>query len=805
MYVKLKSSFQIISLPDDFLTLKEVTEETVEFDVKYLFDQEKGIKQNATKISIDISKTLPPNSANSKISLDLYKSILTTHRDHVESLIDYQNKSVIKSQNSDPTTSVDNELVHLFNKGYNLNQLPQAKKRQLKVIPSSKKTNNIEPIHVQHDIGEYYNGERQLAEEILFRGLDPSDSYQLNDLGLSIEEAYEGIHAQSPVVFKNEDEKLLYKYKNLAFLKPISTINPGEPGKVIDTNPSTDEFVVASVQETVSLLPIIEPVKFNYNSDDQDKLYLIIKVSDVNDVTIQTIIRTFNPKDYIKFYSIPTIPPFVKTSGYRNKTHALLAVKQLDKKAKSVKIYKRVYNNHSLEDSPFTFVNELNISVEDGWKYIPLEISLGNTILYRVLSIGSNGSIGSGYSTVVLKPTQRDNNIKRVVAITTPLLNGVQIQVKHLPSDCVSFQLLREDTTFNKNSKEEISSPIYVETSDPNKEYSIEDNSVKRNHIYRYYCRIYRKNGSQFERLVTFYEHFPLIENLVDTKLINVRAQLTDLGYDVKFTIETAVVNTNLDQYKLLLERQGLYSLFNNDVLTARDQLGKLIAHNIRRVDLTTGAIEDFGTVTNTEFSDLAARSIAGVSNLTIGHKYRYVVTALLRAPETMLDTFIKTSKDTITGRNYRFSPFKFLHPIVSTYGNIVTNNSLKSHYSSDPMMFGFIGNYASTDVTLDIQLPNVTNLTCEKFGSNIDVLKWTIRGSSSDIDHFQILAEYGGKTTIIGRAICLPDLQNFQFIRNLNNFNTNVDIRYYVLPIYHDFTRGAPILASSIQRGIDQ
>jgi hypothetical protein len=311
MYVKLKSSFQIISLPDDFLTLKEVTEETVEFDVKYLFDQEKGIKQNATKISIDISKTLPPNSANSKISLDLYKSILTTHRDHVESLIDYQNKSVIKSQNSDPTTSVDNELVHLFNKGYNLNQLPQAKKRQLKVIPSSKKTNNIEPIHVQHDIGEYYNGERQLAEEILFRGLDPSDSYQLNDLGLSIEEAYEGIHAQSPVVFKNEDEKLLYKYKNLAFLKPISTINPGEPGKVIDTNPSTDEFVVASVQETVSLLPIIEPVKFNYNSDDQDKLYLIIKVSDVNDVTIQTIIRTFNPKDYIKFYSIPTIPPFV--------------------------------------------------------------------------------------------------------------------------------------------------------------------------------------------------------------------------------------------------------------------------------------------------------------------------------------------------------------------------------------------------------------------------------------------------------------------------------------------------------------
>lgn len=807
MYVKLKSSFQIVTLPDDFLTLTEATDETLEFDVKYLFDQEQGVKQNATKITLDVSKTLPPPSTITARapSSRLAKSILTAFRTHVEELRTFQTRSLIKSMPSDPTTSLSNEIVHLFTKGYSLDQLPQARKRLFKAVPTANAPNALKPIHVQHDVGEQYNGERQLAEDILALGVDPSESYLQNDLGLSVQEAHIGIHRKSPVVFETRDQKLLYRYKNLPSLRPIASTDPGAAGEVIDHDAPVDQFVVVATQETVKSLPVVEPIKFNFNSSDPDKLYLTVKVSDVNGVVIQIITRTFNPRDYIKFHSIPTIPPFAKTTGYGSKTHALLAIRQRDKKASSIKVYRRVYDHHTLEDQPYTFVNEFDLSISEGWKYIPLEVSLGNTFIYRVVAAGKDGSIGSGYETVVLKPTMKDSNIKRVVVTTTPLLNGVELDITHLPSDCVSFQILREDTTTLKKTLEVVSTPTYIESSDPNKVYTLNDTAVKRGHVYRYYCKLYRKNGSHFQRLVTLYEHFPLVENLVDTKLIDVRTQLTDLGYDVKFTIQTVVVNTDLDQYKLLLQRQGLYDLFTSDVEDARDQLGKLIAHNVRRVDLTTGAVEDFGTITTTSFSDLTARGVAGVSDLVSGRKYRYIVTALLRAPETMLDTFVKTSTDSTTGRNFQFSPFKFLHPVVTAHGSLVSNSSLRSHYSADPMTFGFIGNYTSADVALDTQFPTVTNLTREKFGSDVDVLKWMLRGSASDVDHFQILVEYGGKRTIVGRAICLPDAQSFQHVRGLHSFEMDVDLRYYVLPIFHDFTRGSAVQASNVQKGTDQ
>lgn len=806
MYIRLKSSFQIVTLPDDFLTLKEINEDTLEFSVKYLFDQEQGIKQNATKITIDISKTLPPSStitANSNGN-GLAKSILTSRRKHVESLRSFQLNSLVKSKNSDPTSSVSNEIVHLFSKGYTLDQLPQARKRQFKMVPASSSPNAIKALHVQHDVGEQFNGERQLAEEILMLGVDPSESYEQNDLGLSIHEAHVGIHKKSPVIL-DRNQKLLYRYKNLPSLKPIATSNPGEPGDVIDNNTSNDQYVLISTQEVVKSLPVTESVKFNFNNSDPDNLYLTVKVFDIYDIAIQTITRIFNPKDYIKFKSIPIIPPLAKTTGYGSKTHALLAIKQRDNNAKSVKIYRRIYDHHTLEEQPYSFVNEFNVTTIDGWKYVPLEISLGNTFIYRIVAVGKDGSIGSGFETVVLKPTKRDSNIKRAVVTTTPLLNGVQLDVTHLPSDCISFQILREDTTTNKNVLNNVGSSVYVQTSDPKKVYSIQDTEVKKGHVYRYYCRVYRRNGSQFQRLVTFYEHFPLIENLVDTKLVNIRTQLTDLGYDVKFTIQTTVVNTEIDQYKLLLERQGLYELFTTDVAGARDQLGKLIAHNVKRIDLTTGVIEDFGTVTSTEFSDLAARGIAGVSDPVSKHKYRYAVTALLRSPETMLDTFVKTATDKITGRSFSFSPFKFLHPIVSNHGNLVSNSSIRSHYASDPMSFGFIGNHVSADVALDTQLPNVVNLSREKFGLDTDVLKWTLRGSSKDVDHFQILVEHSGKRAIVGKIICLPDTQSFQFIRRVHTLEVDADLRYYVLPVFHDFTRGTSVMASNVQKDIEK
>lgn len=798
MYIRLNSSYNIVSLTDDFLTLKKYENDIFEFEVKYLFSQELGIKQNATNIKIEIANSIPPltNTAPGLSNEKLVKSILTNRRTHSEAVTNYNKQSLLLSTKSDPTTVVSNEVVHLFNQGYSIDQIPQLRKTHLKVVDSSK--TNIKSLNFQHDVGELNNDEIQLSEQLLLSGVDPSDSYTQNELGITIKEAYSGTNKKSPTVFESKEQKLLYQYKNNAFLKPIIQLGPGEIGEIINEQKDKSKLSISTSQEPITDVEVVKNVSFRYASAASDRLYLTIRVLDINNVTIQMVTREFSPKEYIKFNSIPVISPSVKTSGYKNKSHALLAIKQNDVKAKSVKIYKRTYDHNTLEVNSYQFINEVNLKYTDGWKYIPVQNSLGNTTIYRVVAIGDDGTVGSGFETIVLKPILKNSNIKRACVTTKPSLNGVVISVNHLPSDCVSIQLMREDITVNKKQIEKISTPIYLNSSDPNSEYTLEDKTVKKDHIYNYYCRLYRKNGSFFDKLVCMYEHYPLLENLVDTQLIDARVIESDLGYDAQFKIETKVVSTDVDKYKILLERQGMYDLFTDDIKNAREQLGKLIAHSVSRVDLTTGQIENFGTTTNLEFSDLELRKISGVSDPVPGRKYRYIVTALLRAPETMLENFIKTTKDSTTGRNYQYSPFKFLHPVVSKTGNLISNNSLKTNYSKDPMSFGYIGNYASIDIALDKNLSSVKNVVRENFGSNIDVLKWSIVGSSRDIDHFQIIKEYDGIKKIVGRFMSIPDVSNYQFVAKVDTLEVGLDVIYEILPVYHDFTRGNSVQASN-------
>ncbi len=803
MYVRLNSSYQIVTLPDDFLTLKNINGDELTFELKYKFDQEIGIKQNTTSVRVEIAKEQPPSLASVPMndSLDP-QSIVQFKNLHAENIKKYFNESVIATIASDPTKNISNEVVPLFNQGYVSDQIPQLSKTALVPVRRTGKeglfNDTVAPIHAQHDLAITNETQQQVAETILLRGRDPSSAYDVNDLGLSLAEAHNGTMRRSPAIFNDETEKALYTYKNLSNLKTTDQKYPGEAGVIIDNDVTPDAYTLQRKRVNSRYVDVKNIIKFVISTKNPDKLVLMLNVRDSAGVTIQQLSRTFYPREYIKYYSIPSQPPIVKMSARSNKTYAMLAIKQVDPVAAHVRVYKRVYDHYNISDEPYSFVGEFDLTLSQGWKQIPVEISLGNTTIYRVVPTNELGIVGSDFASVVVKPQLLNSTIKRVVMTTKPQTNGVLLEITKLPSDAVSFQIMREDVTLDIGTLVFIETPNRVETADPNRVYTVLDTSVKFNHVYAYYCRIFRRNGSHEDRLTTHYEHIPLVENIVETRLVDATSTLTSNGYDVQFTITTTVLKTRLDQVKQLLEKQGLYSLFANDVTDVREQLGKLVSHNVRRVDLTTGDVEDFGTVNDEKFSDLGLRNVAGVSELKQGRKYRYIVTPLLRAPETLLESYVKSATDVGTSRLYTYKPFKFLHPIVAQRGNIVTPSSIRKNYSKDPMTFGDLGAYTTLEIALDKEKSSIMTAVREKKGSDVDILTWVLKGTSKDVDHFQIIAEHGGKRSIIGKSTCVPEIDNFVYVRHLEPTEVGLDIRYYVCPVYHDFTRGIEILVSN-------
>lgn len=794
MYVKLKKNVNVVSLPDSYVELVSYENDNLTLDLTYNYDQEIGIKNNVTKVTVEIAKALRPKTAPSQTRsiVNPILKIQSIRQEHLSAIVKHNYQDVLSKKVSDPTKKLDNTVVHKLTQGYTALQLPQLSRlvKKTSVTSNSDAVQGVKNLLVQHDVGESTTDARKLGEQLITKGVDPSESYSVNQLGITTKEALEGTNKASLSNLSTPQQSLMYKYKNSTTLRPITQDSPGSAGQTIVKQ---DELVTVTTFERVvaSQANVTERVAFDYKWSDEDKLYLTIRAVDRNGVTTQLVERTIAPKSYIKLHATPVKAPIAKTTGYARKSHALLSVKQTDQQAKKVLVYKRVYDHHTANHGDYSLVAEFDLTTSDGYKYIPVQNSIGNTTIYRVVAVGEYDAVGTDFATVVVKPSERSSKVKRVTGVVTPTANGVDLEVSNIPADCVSFSLLREDVTTHKGKLLQVQSQTVV---DDSASYVVQDTTLKKSHSYRYYCDLYDRSGSKQRRSVASYKHTPLEDAFVNTRIVDAKTSILGNQYDVTFLLNTEVVSSNVDRYKQMLENQGQFDFFQNELTDTRDKLRSLVAHAVTRIDLTTGEVEDFGTITDEEFSDLKHGKIAGVSMPKIGRRYRYVVNALLRNTETLLEDFVKTKKDAVTSREYQFKPSKFLHPLALTEGNLTSPASLRVHHTSDPMYFGAVGNYTTADVSLEKDVPVIANVTLERFGKKAK-LSWTLYDVTDQIDHFQVLQSIDGVPTVIGKCFCVTDVRTYQHV--LYTADAGV-ARYSVKPVYKDFALGELVDASN-------
>lgn len=752
---KKQSGKKMLSLDgNDFATLLSYKNRRSEYEFTYSIDTSLALERGAKHVEVTVEPVNPtrPPSLFGLDSLTKKPSPVLISQG-IQKLASVQKD--VKNNNinnikalaiSDFTVKVKNDNI------FSPSRITQFKLAQRDGLDQQ---NEIEPIlqaSVQKEIDEVEDSFRSLAlRSILENKEDPSNI--INDYIVGTRRGIEGIisKAQNPSKFR------------FASLKRLSDkIVRSDAPRTSDKVSSTVVVPIYSKEDTkfstLSKKVILEPGVL----DDTGEFTVHFKVISISGVVLERVKRKVEHGQNVRIIQTPSIPPTlsVTTLPARN----FLTITQNDPLAKSVDLYrKEMKRTQRVEDQNYVFVANIPVTKEGG--SVPYEDGIGNAsdIIYRAIPKGIQSQSGLVFTNKVAKkynfglPRERTNKFLYAGIIPQSIEGGVKIEVVSVPPGVSGIKLLSRDITNNEKTYTNVLSAfdresiIYV-TEAP-QSYFFLDSASKDFHVIEYTLVLLYKNGDEeLSTNVEYYKNIPFSFGVVDTVVSQPRIFQTTNGVDVQFSIDSSITKSNISVLKQLLEEQGQSTLFLDELENEKDSLDELIAHQVRRVDLSTGKSVVFKTLIGKNFSDERNRVIDSIEPLRAGRSYRYVVSVMLRTPETLFENNIKTITNSAS-ISVSYLPQNFRHPVTQRFGNLVSKQSLLRNYSEDQMEFGIVGNFVAQDVTIDISKPKAFNAKVVRFNNKINIVRWNVSGEKNLIDHFLIVLEKMGDREIIGKV----------------------------------------------------
>jgi hypothetical protein len=823
MYFKTLNN-STLKVNEDYAHLNSIAENgDLDFTFYYDINQRIAIENSAIKVNVTvytkITQLKPLLETTQLGAIDTTKivgNILTRVKD-ARAAIQQQQQLTIASKVSDITSKISNDTIgDLTNK----RSSTRFTKTKLKSVQASelKDSADIKPILTQvahqfinvdvQNSSSFEEGQKNLMLDMIVRqGVDPSSVVDLMDRSISNADALSGISRKS----KQQE------YKNNPLTKLLnSQLLPPELSDIPRTteNVSNDSFidVAQSVYNEIIEVPvsITIPEKNTKTADGKQGVNIFVKfelISSKTGLTIDTTIKQLDVARHVQMFLTPKRAPLVSITTSDIASQVNLEVKQLDKNATQVDVYRKTINRASIEDLQYSIVGSYQLKNVNQSLLIQTDKPSSSTYVYRIIPTNDSGTQCSEFTNCVVRPTSY-KEIKTLSLVATPIELGIKLEAQKIPYNVVSIEFVVRNLTAHQKIFTNVGNDIFlIDDSIRNLDYiSVIDNNALPGNVYEYAARLIYKSGINEYAGCAVVEAATQTPGKVDTKIKDLLIQsVNDNGIDtvdVTFNIETTIVDTDLDIVKGLLIKQDMYELFKGDVEREREFLKSLIAHNVQRVNLTTGLRENFGTVVNGQFSDLQLRKNQAIIPLNLTHKYRYEVTVLLRASETMFETLVKDRIDPVTKKSYSFKPAKSLHPVTLDRGMIVSFAGLKIRYSKDQLSFGTIGSIETIDVTFDKQQTTITNATAQVFDKFMNVITWKVEGSISNVDHFIIMKEVNGVRSIVGKAHSEFLHGNCTYTHVITRHDVGV-YKYVILPIFNDYNVGIP--ASTNQVSIEK
>lgn len=672
---------------------------------------------------------------------------------------------IITTSKVDLTSKVDNSMITSIKNG---------SETSAKILEVSSVTKEISTASQASQAQRIY-----ASANVLQAGIDPADANKLTTLAIPAKHVLHGMTTLARISENSEIKRLTFVPKS-------------SQGKITGRQKLT-----RSTGRSISGFFDI-PVEM---MSEHRYFYIVGKlISNVGMVVASTVAKIDHVAALQAFYT-PASAPVVRISS-TGQGHVNFEISQIDQKTDKIAIYRRDVKHVTIDalDSNYMKVIELDHFQAGHTKYSDRNTSRNITI-YRFVPIGKLGATASDFSSVVYRPP--NEHIKTgprrpifwaLTIVPQNVDSGIGLRISSFPPSARSIGIVRRDLTLfeTKFSFLGVADPV-VRIDDPHSEIVVTDTITKFDHIYEYGCVIYTKDGSEHQPVTTTVIK-RVVRNNTGIKLTIDDVNVDDTGFvpDVKFSLRSATQDSVLSTTIANLQSLGLSDVYSAEIEASKSSLSDMITHNVQRIDMSTGEVADFGTITESTFSDVSSRTNSVVQDMVPGRKYRYVVTTQFRSTDTLLDSRI-VEKTSEFGIKYSYSPKKFMNPITLRTGTLLPNDGSSVHHPEDEFRLGSLGN--ETYIEVSVQETGKTQLQASSaIKSGRRVLSLSAISRPEEHDYFEIFEITPDSTRTIGR-VQSTGMTSYDFV-----IPDDVSGQMVVMPIMKNFTQGSYVLIDSEQ-----
>ena len=822
MYFRYQQTANLLTVDDDYADLVNVDDNgNLHFTFTYTVNPGNALNHGSHIVNVEVlSRYVQPvpllgTTQRGMVDTQALINNIRSLMPHAKQAAKQRAAYVLAHHASNVLNYVNNEVIQQLLARVDPSTIQQLNKSELQVVQASdvKQANDTQPLLQRvsmslliPDVSQQLSGSvsvvaKELAQDMISRqGLDPSYITQLTPRSSSENQTHQGLsNTQRALELITDPATQLL---NFHLFPPTSEVPPLTTDDVSDTELVQVLQIVTNDTVEISVPVTIPASKLSLEGTNLTNAFVQFDlVNAETNEPIDSIIKTLNIAREMQVYNTPVQPPILKGTVTPNSTYGTLQIKQADTGATSVRVYKKVLWAALQDVDGYSLIGTYPLLATQEALQIRVDVPMSSAAIYRAIPVGNQDALGFEFSNFVLRPPHY-TPLRSVALVGLQVDQGVQLEARSLPQRCVAVQFLR----WNMATFQNVACPTFVNgdvvfIDDAARQadlVTVIDTDVQVENIYRYVTRLIYNDGDTEDFGEVLLEFVQPAPGRVTTTITNLVVTHNTVP-DVSFIINTVTTDTDMDAIKKMLINQDLLQYFQGDIATQRDQLSDLIAHTVDRVDLTTGTRETFGTVTDNNFVDSTLRQSQAVSALQYGHNYRYEIYPLLRAPETMFDSFVKSAVDPTTNKPYSFSPAKFLHPLaLGSQGIIVTSDGAQRIYGKGSMAFGVVGSITTVEASFDNDTAKVINPVVTPFNRSLNIITWQVQGDIAQVDHFLLMKTVNGVRTTLGKAHSEFPYGACQYFHQLQKQDDGA-LSYVIIPVMNDYQVGPTATTNTV------
>jgi len=520
----------------------------------------------------------------------------------------------------------------------------------------------------------------------------------------------------------------------------------------------------------------------------KESFTISISAKDDRNVVVDSYEIVVNHQATLVEFLSPKLEPTVDVRRIGS-DHVINVTSKERENIESFELYSRKLDD--IQASDYTFITSQS-AVNGMARFIVSAVSNGRTI-YRAVPVGYAGSKKNIFGSGVISTDVQDSEPSFMVKYDAL---GVRIDTFRLPKSAVSFAIVKRK--LNSIDQFEYVSE-FRSVSDFSYHESVYDTNVKQWNSYEYAIRYYTVNGVM--RTAGSYPHYhlPVPETKLDIRVENEKADILESGPNVTFDVSIEIQQNQSDIVAQLIAQQGKSTLYENESMSDRDKLKKLIAYDITRVDCLTGERACFDIIAGGTFDDQSLAAKLQLSPLKAGRKYVYSICPMLRDASTLYDT-LEVEK-TYRGRVYKQKPSVHLHPTTLRTGAIASAATRSKNSGSSQFEYGRVGQEEYFEITIPDIRPTILSSRVVVKKKKITI-SWELSNTSRSrfIDHIQIYRYDGGLRELIGSATSNLQ-QSFDIVISDDHVGQMI---FGLRPVYDDYELGKEVRTEPVIVGAE-